>query len=62
MSPQELERAKDIVLDLLGWGMPPEYLVDVGVSSVALRRIFTDLRLRLPGNLDMKLLSERKSD
>lgn len=53
MQPQEIARAKDIVLDLLGWGVTPEYLVDAGVSSAALYAIFKDLNLRLPSNLDM---------
>ncbi|KIM73519.1 hypothetical protein PILCRDRAFT_15173 [Piloderma croceum F 1598] len=52
LTPHQLDQAKDIVLDLLGWGVTPEYLVDCGVSSRALYRIFGDLRLRLPKNID----------
>jgi hypothetical protein len=52
VTPHQLDQAKDIVLDLLGWGVTPEYLVDCGVSSQALYRIFGDLRLRLPKNID----------
>ncbi|KAG5644489.1 hypothetical protein DXG03_008316 [Asterophora parasitica] len=51
LSLEELEIAKNIVLDLLGWGVQPEYLVECGVSSHAIYRIFTDLHLRLPSNL-----------
>ncbi|KIJ64972.1 hypothetical protein HYDPIDRAFT_40137 [Hydnomerulius pinastri MD-312] len=51
MTAEDLDRAKSLVLDLLGWGVTPEYLVDYGVSAGALYRIFTDLRLRLPTNL-----------
>ncbi|KAJ7510335.1 hypothetical protein B0H11DRAFT_1184412 [Mycena galericulata] len=51
MTAEDLELAKDIVLDLLGWGVEPEYLVECGVSAGTIRRIFTDLRLRLPRNL-----------
>ncbi|KAJ7721716.1 hypothetical protein DFH07DRAFT_857449 [Mycena maculata] len=51
MTAEDLEHAKDIVLDLLGWGVEPEYLVECGVSAGTIRRIFTDLRLRLPKNL-----------
>ncbi|KAJ7746608.1 hypothetical protein B0H16DRAFT_1556415 [Mycena metata] len=51
MTPQDLDLAKDIVLDLLGWGVDPEYLVDCGVSAATIHRIFTDLKLRLPQNL-----------
>ncbi|KAH7908441.1 hypothetical protein BJ138DRAFT_1091267 [Hygrophoropsis aurantiaca] len=51
MSADDLDRAKSLVLDLLGWGVSPEYLVECGVSTDVLYRIFTDLRLRLPSNL-----------
>ncbi|KIK76529.1 hypothetical protein PAXRUDRAFT_835319 [Paxillus rubicundulus Ve08.2h10] len=51
MTAENLDRAKSLVLDLLGWGVTPEYLVECGVSAGALYRIFTDLRLRLPANL-----------
>lgn len=51
VTEEELDRAKTLVLDLLGWGVTPEYLVDYGVSSGVLVRIFSDLRLRLPTNL-----------
>ncbi|THU90362.1 hypothetical protein K435DRAFT_864383 [Dendrothele bispora CBS 962.96] len=51
LTPDQLEHAKDIVLDLLGWGVEPEYLVHIGVSSRTIYRIFTDLNLRLPRNL-----------
>ncbi|EGN93486.1 hypothetical protein SERLA73DRAFT_189646, partial [Serpula lacrymans var. lacrymans S7.3] len=40
LSSEEFERAKSVVLDLLGWGVTPEYLVD-----------YTDLHLRLPANI-----------
>ncbi|KAF9011747.1 hypothetical protein BDQ17DRAFT_1344755 [Cyathus striatus] len=51
MSAENLDHAKDIVLDLLGWGVSPEYLVDCGVSPQSLYQIFADLRLQLPENL-----------
>ncbi|KAF8241144.1 hypothetical protein L208DRAFT_1383604 [Tricholoma matsutake] len=51
MSDEELDLAKSIVLDLLGWGVAPEYLIECGVSSQAIYKIFTDLHLRLPTNL-----------
>ncbi|KAJ6612277.1 hypothetical protein B0H10DRAFT_2053070 [Mycena sp. CBHHK59/15] len=54
MSPEELDSAKSIVLDLLGWGVEPEYLVECGVSAAVIYRIFTDLRLRLPRNLPVE--------
>ena len=51
VTEDELDRAKSVMLDLLGWGVTPEYLVDHGVSPGALVRIFGDLNLRLPANL-----------
>jgi hypothetical protein len=51
VSYEELEYAKSLVLDLLGWGVSPEYLVDAGVSPQIIFKIFTDLRLRLPYNM-----------
>ncbi|KAG6884677.1 hypothetical protein C0993_009020 [Termitomyces sp. T159_Od127] len=51
VSEEELELAKDVVLDLLGWGVQPEYLIECGISSHAIYRIFTDLHLRFPTNL-----------
>lgn len=53
VTTEELDQAKDLVLDLLGWGVTPEYLVECGVSASAICRIFTDLRLRLPTNLHL---------
>lgn len=51
VSAEELDHAKDIVLDLLGWGVPPEYLLEYGVSPGAIFKIFTDMNLRLPQSL-----------
>jgi hypothetical protein len=47
----EYDTAKDIVLDLLGWGVPPEYLVECGLSRELIYYVFTDLNLKLPPNL-----------
>jgi hypothetical protein len=51
VSPEELDHAKTLVLDLLGWGVDPEYLIESGVSAEVVFRVFTDLNLRLPKNL-----------
>jgi len=48
----QYDTAKDNILDLLGWGVTPEYLVDLGLSRELLYYIFTELNLRLPDNLD----------
>ena len=53
MSDEDLERAKSVVLDLLGWGASGEYLVEYGVSPSVIHRIFANLRLRLPVNLGL---------
>ncbi|KAF8909694.1 hypothetical protein CPB84DRAFT_1765227 [Gymnopilus junonius] len=52
-TPEELQEAKSLVLDLLGWRVSPEYFIDAGVSPEAIYRIFTDLDLRLPSNLEV---------
>lgn len=53
VTPQELQEAKNLVLDLLGWGVSPEYFIVAGISPEAIYRIFTDLNLRLPSNLEV---------
>ncbi|KAH7885308.1 hypothetical protein F5I97DRAFT_1884402 [Phlebopus sp. FC_14] len=53
MTQEQYNIAKDIVLDLLGWGVPPEYLVDCGLSRHVVFYVFMELNLRLPNNLDV---------
>lgn len=53
VNAQHYEDAKDIVLDLLGYGVPPEYLATIGVSREIIFYVFTELHLRLPTNLDI---------
>ncbi|EPQ54458.1 hypothetical protein GLOTRDRAFT_129821 [Gloeophyllum trabeum ATCC 11539] len=53
LNDQQYEAAKDIVLDLLGWGVPPEFLVSCGLSREIVFYVFSDLNLRLPTNLDI---------
>jgi hypothetical protein len=48
----QLWEAKTIVLDLLGWGVPPSYLVDCGLQPQLVLRIFNELNLKLPANLE----------
>ncbi|KAI6030730.1 hypothetical protein F5J12DRAFT_713856 [Pisolithus orientalis] len=52
ITQQEYDTAKDLVLDLLGWGVPPEYLLEYGISRHMIYYVFTELNLRLPDNLD----------
>ncbi|KAF5369264.1 hypothetical protein D9758_002784 [Tetrapyrgos nigripes] len=53
MNQEQYDTAKDIVLDLLGWGVPPEYLVDCGLSREIVFYVFNELNLRIPENLDI---------
>lgn len=52
MTEVQFETAKDIVLDLLGWGVPPEYLVNCGLSREIIFYVFTELNLKYPSNFD----------
>ncbi|ETW81668.1 hypothetical protein HETIRDRAFT_440002, partial [Heterobasidion irregulare TC 32-1] len=52
MTLEQYTAAKDIVLDLLGWGVAPEYLVDCGFSREIVYYVFSELNLRLPSNFD----------
>ncbi|KAG6857166.1 hypothetical protein H0H87_008736 [Tephrocybe sp. NHM501043] len=52
MNQDQYDKAKDIVLDLLGWGVDPSYLVDCGVTREVVYYVFNELNLRLPQNLD----------
>lgn len=49
----QYDQAKDIILDLLGWGVPPEYLVRCGLSREMVYYAFLDFNLRLPDNFDI---------
>jgi hypothetical protein len=48
----QLWEAKMIILDLLGWGVTPSYLVDCGLTREAVYYVFTELNLKLPSNLN----------
>jgi hypothetical protein len=48
----QYDTAKDIILDLLGWGVLPEYLMDCGLSRHIIYYVFSELHLRLPENFD----------
>ncbi|KAH9933226.1 uncharacterized protein BXZ73DRAFT_101185 [Epithele typhae] len=57
LTQPQYDTAKDIVLDLLGWGVPPEYLVNCGLSREIIYYVFVELNLRLPNNLNATGLS-----
>ncbi|KAF8585076.1 hypothetical protein K439DRAFT_1079064 [Ramaria rubella] len=52
MTAQEFSEAKTIILDLLGWGVPSEYLLRYGLAREAIYYAFTELNLKLPSNFD----------
>jgi hypothetical protein len=49
----ELSEAKVLILDLLGWGLSPENLVEAGISKQCLVPCLRELKLRLPTNIDL---------
>ncbi|TFK74844.1 hypothetical protein BDN72DRAFT_635775 [Pluteus cervinus] len=51
MNQTQYDHAKDIILDLLGWGVTPEHLVEYGLSREIIYYTFNELNLRLPENL-----------
>lgn len=61
MTPAQYDIAKGLMLDLLGWGVPPEYLVNCGVSREIVYYAFVELNLRLPANLDLTGLPQLDS-
>lgn len=52
MSDDEIFEAKVIILDILGWGVPSQYLLDCGISPLAIVVCLSDLRLRIPRDLE----------
>jgi hypothetical protein len=48
----DYDAAKDRLLDILGYGVPPEELLSLGISREFVYYSFTELNLRLPGNFD----------
>ena len=52
MSDAELFEAKVVVLDILGWGIPPQYLLDCGISELAVVVCLAQLKLRIPQELE----------
>ncbi|KAL5482492.1 hypothetical protein ACEPAI_9086 [Sanghuangporus weigelae] len=53
MNMEQFNLAKELILDLLGWGVSPEYLVDCGLTREAVFYTFMELNLKLPQNLDV---------
>ncbi|KAI9465576.1 hypothetical protein BJY52DRAFT_592877 [Lactarius psammicola] len=53
LTQRQYDTAKEVILDILGYGVPPEYLIDCGLSREIIYYVFTELNLRLPNNLDL---------
>ncbi|KAI9510601.1 hypothetical protein F5148DRAFT_1281799 [Russula earlei] len=51
LTQKQYDTVKEVILDILGYGVPPEYLVDCGISKEMIYYVFTELNLRLPSNL-----------
>ena len=51
MTQKQYDTAKEVILDILGYGVPPEYLINCGISKETIYYVFTELNLRLPSNL-----------
>ncbi|KAH9480655.1 hypothetical protein JR316_0007255 [Psilocybe cubensis] len=52
LNQEDYDTVKGIILDLLGWGVPFEFLVDCGVSKEVIFYVFNELELRLPDDFD----------
>ncbi|KAF9649383.1 hypothetical protein BDM02DRAFT_3113761 [Thelephora ganbajun] len=52
LTQEQYDYSKGIILDLLGLGVPPEYLGQCGLSRELIYFAFTELRLRLPVGFD----------
>ncbi|KAG8832833.1 hypothetical protein FRC17_000587, partial [Serendipita sp. 399] len=51
MTFQQFEKAKGLILDLLGYGMTPEDLIGVGLNRRLVVYCLRELKMRLPGNV-----------
>ncbi|PPR04106.1 hypothetical protein CVT24_010679 [Panaeolus cyanescens] len=52
LSQDEYDTIKDIILDLLGWGVPPAAILKHGVSREVMFYVFNELNLQLPEDFD----------
>ena len=52
VTQRQYDTVKEVILDILGYGVPPEYLIDCGISKEIIYYVFTELNLCLPSNLD----------
>jgi hypothetical protein len=52
VTQEQYDRSKEMILDLLGLGVPPGHLMQCGVTRELMYFTFTELRLRLPVGFD----------
>ncbi|TCD63243.1 hypothetical protein EIP91_005799 [Steccherinum ochraceum] len=52
MNQAQYDTVKELILEILGWGVPPDYLVKCGISREVVYYTFLDLKLKLPENVD----------
>lgn len=52
MSNDEIFEAKVVILDILGWGVPSQYLLDCGISALVVVVCLSELKLRIPRDLE----------
>ncbi|KAH9042202.1 hypothetical protein EDB85DRAFT_1918537 [Lactarius pseudohatsudake] len=45
LTQRQYDTAKEVILDILGYGVPPEYLIDCGLSREIIYYVFTELNL-----------------
>lgn len=51
VSQGQYDTVKELILEVLGWGVPPDYLVKCGISREVVYYTFLDLKLQLPENV-----------
>jgi len=52
VSNEEVFEAKVVILDILGWGVPSQYLLDCGISALVVVVCLSELKLRIPRALE----------
>ena len=53
VNQEQYDTIKDVILDLLGWGVPPAHFIDCGVSREAIYYVFSELNLAFPEGFDV---------
>lgn len=61
VTDEEIFQAKVLVLDILGWGVPAVYLLECGISELAVVVCLSELKLRIPKVLE-HLIDQAEQD